>query len=107
GYGGGRGPALAGARLAVRQAGDASCRRFGAEFRGDVLWFGDAAALRPGERGVRLREDGVAEWRGLDGSAEEIDVAPLRLRGVHNRWNLLGAAAAAAAFGGRVGGAAR
>jgi UDP-N-acetylmuramoylalanine--D-glutamate ligase len=96
---------LAGARVAVLQAGDAICRRFGAEFGGDVLWFGDAAEFRAGEHGARLRADGVAEWRGLDGpvesdeSVEEVDLAPLRLRGVHNRWNLLGAAAAATAFG--------
>ena len=98
---------LAGARLAVLQAGDPTCRRFGAEFRGEVLWFGDASELRSGERGARLRDDGVATWRGLDGAEEEVDVAPLRLRGAHNRWNLLGAAAAATAFGVPFGAAAR
>src|SRR5262249_32107774 len=98
---------LSGARLAVLQAGDASCPPLRAGFRGRLRRGGDAAELRAGERGARLRADGVAEWRGLDGAAEEVDLAPLRLRGVHNRWNLLGAAAAATAFGVRFGAAAR
>jgi UDP-N-acetylmuramoylalanine--D-glutamate ligase len=90
---------LAGARAAVLQAADASCRSFGAEFRGETLWFGDAAAFRAGERGALLRDDGVAVWRTLDAPDETVDLSPMRLRGRHNRWNLLGAAAAATRFG--------
>jgi UDP-N-acetylmuramoylalanine--D-glutamate ligase len=89
---------LASARTAVLQRADPSCQRFGAGFRGDVLWFGDEAAFRGDEPGARLRDGRLAVWRGRDGGSEEVDLEPLRLRGAHNRWNLLGAATAATCF---------
>lgn len=90
---------LAAARAAVLQRGDASCRVFATRFGGEVLWFGGASEFRGDEPGARLRDEGVGEFRGRDGSRVEVDLAPFPLRGDHNRWNLLGAATAATCFG--------
>ena len=89
---------LTSARTAVLQRADPSCRDFAARFGGEVLWFGDESEFRDDERGARLRDGRLAVWCGPDGRTEEVDLEPLRLRGSHNRWNLLGAAAAATCF---------
>lgn len=90
---------LTGARTAVLQHADPSCRRFASEFGGEVLWFGDESTFAGDEPGARLRDGTLGVWRGRDGARAEVDLAPLALRGDHNRWNLLGAAAAATCFG--------
>ena len=90
---------LANARTAVLQRADPSCRRFADRFDGERLWFGDESAFDGDEAGARLRGGSIGVWRGGDGTREEVDLAPLPLRGDHNRWNLLGAATAATCFG--------
>jgi UDP-N-acetylmuramoylalanine--D-glutamate ligase len=89
---------LTSARTAVLQRADPSCREFATRFGGDVLWFGDESEFHGDEPGARLRDGRFAIWRGRDGRSEQVDLEPLRLRGNHNRWNLLGAATAATCF---------
>ncbi|MBM4015790.1 MAG: UDP-N-acetylmuramoyl-L-alanine--D-glutamate ligase [Planctomycetes bacterium] len=82
------------AGVALLQRGDATCVEFGRRFGGRVIWYGNEADFAPGDGGARL----VAGRFGTFEDAQ-VDFAPLRLRGAHNRINLLAAASAATCFG--------
>ncbi len=87
------------AEVAVLPRADPTAREFARTTRAQVIWFGEATAFAPGELGAKLRDERVALLDLGDGPAEEVDLAPLALRGVHNRLNLLAAATASTRFG--------
>lgn len=90
---------LARAEVAVLQRGDPVCREFATTFPRRVLWYGEANHFAVGEEGAQLHEQRYAEHVVAGGeSSQRVDCAPLRLAGVHNRINLLAAAAAATCF---------
>jgi UDP-N-acetylmuramoylalanine--D-glutamate ligase len=82
------------AEVALLQRADPTCVEFGQRCSGRVVWYGDAAAFRPEDVGARLVDGRYGEW-----GDESVDLAPLQLRGPHNRLNLLAAATAATFFG--------
>ncbi|MSR46767.1 MAG: UDP-N-acetylmuramoyl-L-alanine--D-glutamate ligase [Planctomycetes bacterium] len=96
------------AEVALLQRADPVCQQFGREFGGRVIWYGEAESFGAGEHGAQLVEqrfaelsfaprsarDRTGEGRGVD----RVDCAPMALRGVHNRVNLLAAATAATCF---------
>lgn len=82
------------AETALLQRADPVCVGFARDFGGRVIWYGEDSAFAPGDTGARLVAGRCAEFGG-----ERVDLEPLRLRGAHNRINLLAAAAAATCFG--------
>ncbi len=84
---------LARADVALLQRSDATCVEFGRTFAGRVIWYGDETAFAAEEAGARLVAGRFGTFEG-----ERVDFAPLRLRGAHNRVNLLAAATAATCF---------
>ncbi len=89
------------AQVAVLNRADAICQAFARSFAGRVIWYGEEAAFAAGEVGAKLIDRRFARFdRGPDAGHDDapIDLEPLRLRGIHNRVNLLAAAAAATCF---------
>jgi len=96
---------LARAEVAVLHRACPSCVAFAQRFvaerggRGEVRWFGEERAFAAGEQGAMVRDDGSAVLGSPGGGGAGVDLAPMKLRGPHNRLNLLAAATAAASFG--------
>jgi UDP-N-acetylmuramoylalanine--D-glutamate ligase len=89
---------LSRAEVAVLQRGDPVCREFATTFARRVLWYGEANHFADGEEGARLHEQRYAEFAVAGQLSQRVDCEPLRLAGVHNRVNLIAAAAAATCF---------
>ncbi len=86
------------AEIALLPRADLVAQQFGRDTRAKVVWYGEESAFQPGERGVKLRAERFATFERDGGADETVDLEPLQLRGVHNRQNLMAAAAAATFF---------
>jgi UDP-N-acetylmuramoylalanine--D-glutamate ligase len=90
------------AEVALLPRGDPVASKFASGFGGRVRWFGEERAFDPAELhapSARLVDERFAELRDDAGRTTRVDLAPMRLLGVHNRVNLLAAATAATEFG--------